>query len=48
MLAAFEREGGVISNESQRDVFVRLVRAMRCDPIAADSELKAILFGKAT
>ena len=45
LLAAFERAGGMLKNEKQREAFVRLVTAMRCDPKIDGSELNTILFG---
>lgn len=38
-LAAFERAGGMLRNEKQREAFMRLVTAMRCDPEIDGSEL---------
>lgn len=46
LLAEFERFGGMIGNEKQREAFVRLVNAMRCNPNTNDSELHTILFGE--
>jgi hypothetical protein len=35
----------MLKNEKQREAFVRLVAAMRCDPKIDGSELNTILFG---
>jgi hypothetical protein len=48
LLAAFEKEGGVISSARQRSTFVSLVRAMRVNPTAQISDIEVILFGRAT
>jgi hypothetical protein len=45
LLAAFERAGGMLKNEKQREAFVSLVTAMRCDPKVDGSEINTILFG---
>ncbi len=47
LLAAFEKEGGVISNAQQRSAFVRLVQAMRLNSRAEISDIELILFGRA-
>ena len=47
LLAAFERVGASIRNKQQREAFLHLVTAMRCEPSVNSSELDAILFGKA-
>jgi hypothetical protein len=45
-LAKFESAGGIISNEKQRETFVRLVMAMRNDTKVKDVEVSLILFGR--
>ena len=45
LLAAFEKEGGIIGNRQQRAAFARLVRAMRVTPTAQVSDIEVILFG---
>jgi len=45
LLAAFEREGGIIGNAQQREAFVRLVQVMRVSSTAQISDLEVILFG---
>ena len=47
LLAVFDKEGGVISNDQQRSAFVRLVQAMRKKSTAQISDIEAILFGRA-
>jgi len=48
LLAAFEKEGGVIGNARQRSAFVSLVQAMQINPTAQISDIEVILFGTAT
>ena|SRR5215218_2252037 len=48
LLAAFEKEGGVISTPQQHSAFVRLVQAMRLNSRAEISDIELILFGRAT
>jgi len=43
LLAAFEKEGGVIGNAQQRSAFVRLVQAMRVNPTTQISDIEVIL-----
>jgi hypothetical protein len=45
LLAAFEKEGSVISNAQQRSTFVRFVQAMRTNSKAQISDIEVILFG---
>jgi hypothetical protein len=44
LLAAFKRAGGVIGTEQQRDAFVRLVAAMRCEATIEVADLNVVLF----
>ena len=44
LLAAFEREGGIIGSAQQRKAFVRLIQAMRISSTAQISDLEVILF----
>lgn len=44
-LAKFERSGGVINNEEQREAFVALIQAMRGDSNVKSTELELILLG---
>ncbi len=44
-LAKFERSGGVINNEEQREAFVALIQAMRGDLNVKSTELELILLG---
>jgi hypothetical protein len=46
LLAAFEKEGGVISNAQQRSTFVHLVQAMRTNSTAPSLDIELILFGE--
>jgi hypothetical protein len=48
LLAAFEKEGGIINTPQQRSAFVRLVQAMRLNSRAEISDIELILFGRAT
>jgi hypothetical protein len=48
LLAAFQRAGGATNTKEQRDAFLKLVAAMRCDPTVAASDLDVVLFGGAT
>ena len=48
LLAAFQRAGGATNTQQQRDAFLTLVAAMRCDPNIAASDLDVVLFGGAT
>ena len=48
LLAAFEKEGGVIDTPQQRSAFVRLVQAMRLNSGAEIADIELILFGRAT
>lgn len=48
LLAAFEKEGGVIGSAQQRSAFVRLVQAMRLNSGAKIANIELILFGRAT
>ena len=48
LLAAFEKEGGVINTPQQRSAFVRLVKAMRLNSRAEIADIELILFGRAT
>jgi hypothetical protein len=43
LLAAFEREGGIIGNAQQRKAFVHLVQAMRVNSTDQISDLEVIL-----
>ena len=45
-LAAFEREGGVIGNRRQMELFLKLIQVMRGDTKVQDSDLEIILLGK--
>jgi hypothetical protein len=46
LLAAFEREGGVIGNTQQRELFVSLILAMRGNSKVQSSDLETVLFGE--
>ncbi|HKC64885.1 MAG TPA: hypothetical protein VKB86_14680 [Pyrinomonadaceae bacterium] len=45
LLAAFEKEGGVIGNENQRHLFALLIFAMRGNAKVQRSDLETVLFG---
>src|SRR6266404_5430207 len=45
LLAAFEKEGGVIGNAQQRHLFASLILAMRGNSKVPSSDLETVLFG---
>lgn len=48
LLAAFEKEGGVLGGTQKRSAFIHLVQAMQVNSMAEFTDIEIILFGNAT